>query len=128
MSDKFRKAFRMLLICGRFNPARRSAAATAMAHTMATDLKSEMSGSVRNPHAIYYTNQHRKSSQATTTVLANAEVTTAFALVELVPNPGEKQMGGSTTTSSEETLENDQKDLLTSDLSKNHQRVKHITK
>ena len=126
MSDKFRKAFRMLLICGRFNPARRSAAAAAMANTMATDLKSDMSVSVRNPHAIYYANQHRKSCQPVTTAarLSRTEDSTAFALVELVPNPG----GGSTTTSSEETLENNHKDLLTPDVCKKHQRVKHIKK
>ena len=132
MSDKFRKAFRMLLICGRFNPARRSAAAAAMANTMATDLKSDMSVSVRNPHAIYYANQHRKSCQPVTTaaVLSRTEDTTAFALVELVPNPGGggERGGGSTTTSSEETLENNHKDILTPDVCKKHQRVKHIKK
>ena len=60
--------------------------------------------------------------------------TTAFAMVELVPNPGQTGMAGSNTTSSEETMENNHSSALlkhdlmnTPDVCKK-QQVKHIKK
>ena len=80
MSDKFRKSFRSLLACGKFNPARQSAA--AMAATMAIDLKSETITN-RQSHSIYYSSAaiiRRRSSPTNPNQLG---CVTALALVEI---------------------------------------------
>lgn len=110
MSDKFRKAFRLLLVCGRFNPARRSPAAAAMAATMATDMKSEGTNSVRhNPHAIQHQQQNRNlrsprsGSNSVTAFGSTSNSVTAFAMVEIPPPvmaPPESDKKPSTTTQS----------------------------
>ena len=58
MSDRFRKSFRSLLVCGRYDPSRQ-----AMAAAMATDMKSEMSSIRTNPHSTQLTTNcnHRQA-------------------------------------------------------------------
>ena len=87
MSDKFRKAFRLLLVCGRFNPARQSAAA-AMAAAMATDRTESTARS--NHHAIYYrSNNYRRHPSTAHTAKNRSNNITAFAMVEIPPiTPG----------------------------------------
>lgn len=85
MSDKFRKSFRSLLACGKFNPARQSAA--AMAATMATDVKSETLTN-RQTHAIYYSAGVRRRSSPTNPNQLGC--VTALALVEIPKAVAEK--------------------------------------
>ena len=67
MSDKFRKSFRSLLACGRFNPARQSAAA-AMAATMATDAVGR--SETRNPHYDQTNSNCRRQTMRTSTSIS----------------------------------------------------------
>ena len=120
MSDRFRKAFRRLLVCGRFNPAaRQSAAAANMAATMATEVRSEMCSIRHNPHPICYNNSagssHSRGGGKSNNTSSTGNIT-AFAMVEMQPKQDHTAAGSNSN----------KQDLLSPPSSDICQKHKHI--
>ena len=97
MSDKFRKSFRSLLVCGRLNTGR-NRSAMAMAATMANDISQAQTSVYRNPHSTYYSGagdpQIRSRSQSRDQGCVNV---TALALVEIPKSNNEGNNSESTS-------------------------------